>query len=95
MKCEHIGQMRNVKPSGDGCVECQQKGMRWVELRLCQICGHVGCCDSSPGKHATAHYHKTGHPIVRAYRSARDWYWCYVDEDYVEPDRPGAPASAP
>ena len=53
---------------------------RWVHLRLCQECGHVGCCDNSPGKHATKHFHRSGHPLMRSYEPGEDWSWCYVDE---------------
>jgi uncharacterized UBP type Zn finger protein len=90
MTCNHVNQIRDVEPSGPGCVECQRAGQRWVQLRMCQTCGHVGCCDSSPGKHATAHYHETGHPIMRAFHAGPEWYWCYIDEEYVEPHPPGA-----
>ena len=67
-------------PSGDGCVECLASGDRWVHLRLCETCGHVGCCDSSPNKHATAHFHATGHPVMRSVEPGETWGWCYVDE---------------
>ena len=77
--CEHLGEAQEVTPSGDGCVECLQSGGRWVHLRLCEICGHVGCCDSSPNKHATAHFHATGHPLVQSYEPGEDWWWCYSD----------------
>ena len=60
--CEHVVQARNVKPNTpNGCEECLKLGMRWVHLRLCQECGHVGCCDNSVGKHATKHFHATKH----------------------------------
>ena len=63
-----------------GCEECLASGGRWVHLRMCQTCGHIGCCDSSPGRHATAHYHATGHPIIRSTEPGETWSWCYVDE---------------
>jgi uncharacterized UBP type Zn finger protein len=63
-----------------GCEECLATGMRWVHLRMCQTCGHVGCCDNSEGRHATAHHHATGHPIIRSVEPGEDWSWCYVDE---------------
>ena len=63
--CTHLDQANDVTPSGDGCVECLETGDRWVHLRLCMTCGHVGCCDSSPNKHATAHFHSDGHPLVQ------------------------------
>ncbi len=80
-ECTHRDQMQDVTPSGEGCKECLEQGTQWVSLRLCRTCGHVGCCDSSEGKHATQHFKDTGHPIMSAYKSARgDWNWCYIDE---------------
>ena len=64
----------------EGCEECLQLGMRWVHLRMCQTCGHIGCCDNSEGKHATAHFKSIGHPIIRSAQPGEDWSWCYVDE---------------
>ena len=55
-----------------------------VHLRLCQECGHVGCCDNSPGRHATAHFHLAGHPVIRSYEPGEDWYWCYLDQSAFE-----------
>jgi len=82
--CKHLDQIREVTPTTpDGCEECLKTGQKWVHLRLCLTCGHVGCCDSSIGKHATAHYAHTHHPIMQAYKSGDEWRWCYVDEDYV------------
>jgi hypothetical protein len=64
-----------------GCVDCLAQGLRdWVHLRVCQECGHVGCCDNSPGRHATAHFHVAGHPVIRSYEPGEDWYWCYLDQ---------------
>lgn len=63
-----------------GCEECLTAGMQWVHLRMCQTCGHVACCDSSPGRHATGHYEQTGHPIIRSVEPGEHWSWCYVDE---------------
>ncbi len=80
-----------AKPGSPGCRECLQTGGTWVHLRLCLICGHVGCCDSSPNRHATAHFHRTGHPVIRSYEPGEDWGYCYVDAQYLErlPARPG------
>ena len=78
--CSHLDDAQDVKPSGDGCVECLENGGRWVHLRLCEMCGHVGCCDSSPAKHATAHFHETCHPLVQSYEPGEDWWWCYSDD---------------
>jgi hypothetical protein len=63
-----------------GCEECLAEGKQWVHLRMCQTCGHIGCCDNSPGKHATAHSGESGHPIVRSAEPGEDWSWCYVDQ---------------
>ncbi len=78
--CRHLDQVRPVTPSARGCEECLQAGGDWVHLRLCMTCGHVGCCDSSKGKHATGHHRSTTHPIVKSLEPGEDWAWCYVDE---------------
>ena len=78
-----------VEANANGCEECLREGGEWVNLRVCQACGHVGCCDDSPGRHATAHYGATEHPVVRSFEPGQDWYWCYVDEMKFEID--GAP----
>ena len=78
--CTHLDQIAAVAPSGDGCVECLLMGARWLHLRRCAECGHIGCCDSSPNKHATAHFHATQHPLVQSYEPGEDWYYCYVDD---------------
>jgi hypothetical protein len=85
--CTHLDTAAPVNPSGDGCVECLAQGGRWVHQRMCQACGHVGCCDSSPGKHATAHFHANpDHPLVRSFEPGEDWWWCYADEVAFEVD---------
>jgi len=79
--CTHMDTVNEVTPSGPGCEECTRTGGTWLHLRLCMACGHVGCCDSSPGKHATAHYRASpGHPLVRSYEPGEDWWWCYADD---------------
>jgi uncharacterized UBP type Zn finger protein len=78
--CSHLPEVTDVTPSGNGCVDCLAIGARWVHLRLCMTCGHVGCCDSSPNKHATAHFHAVDHPLVQSYEPGEDWWWCYDDE---------------
>lgn len=83
VRCEHVSQIREVKPSAEGCEDCLKTGDQWVHLRVCRTCGHVGCCDSSKNKHATKHFHATGHPIVQSGEEGEDWMWCYEDEDYV------------
>ena len=66
--CTHLDQILDVAPSSTGCEDCLAAGRRdWVHLRVCQQCGHVGCCDNSPGRHATAHFHASGHPIIRSF----------------------------
>ena len=78
--CKHVSEAREVTAHTDGCEECLKLGMEWVHLRACLSCGHVGCCDQSEGKHATGHFHKTAHPIMRSYQPDEDWGWCFVDE---------------
>lgn len=78
--CTHLEQIRDVAPSADGCEECMRIGDRWFHLRMCLICGHMGCCDQSKNKHATAHFHDTGHPMMKSAQPGEDWLWCYVDE---------------
>ena len=78
--CTHLDQAEEVTPSSDGCEDCLRTGGWWVHLRLCLSCGHVGCCDSSPSRHATAHAQETTHPIVRSFEPGEGWRWCYVDE---------------
>lgn len=82
--CEHVNDIHQVTPSGDGCVECLQIGDPWVHLRLCEICGHVGCCDNSKNRHATKHFHQTGHPIIKSFEPGENWGWCYIDEIYLK-----------
>jgi uncharacterized UBP type Zn finger protein len=83
-ECTHLAALpAEVTPSGDGCQECLALGMEWVHLRLCLSCGHVGCCDQSDGKHTTAHFHESGHPVMRSFEPDEDWRWCYIDEVYL------------
>ena len=63
-----------------GCEECLKIGSRWMHLRMCQTCGRILCCDSSPNRHASAHARTIGHPIVRSAEPGEEWSWCYVDE---------------
>jgi uncharacterized UBP type Zn finger protein len=80
--CSHLDSIERVELPAEiaGCEECLAQGMQWVHLRMCQSCGHIGCCDNSEGKHATAHHEQTGHPIIRSAEPGEDWSWCYVDE---------------
>ena len=85
VRCTHLHEIREVTPRTEGCEECLNTGDTWVHLRLCKTCGHVGCCDSSKNKHATRHFHETGHPIVQSFEPGESWMWCYVDQGYVRP----------
>lgn len=78
--CEHVATIQEVTPRTEGCEECLQLGDKWVHLRICLTCGHVGCCDYSKNKHATRHFQETGHPIVRSFEPGESWMWCYVDK---------------
>jgi hypothetical protein len=80
--CSHVDQVQllELPPEIAGCEECLATGGRWVHLRMCQTCGHIGCCDSSPGRHATAHHHATRHPIIRSAEPGEAWSWCFIDE---------------
>ena len=80
--CTHIEQVQVVEPPADveGCEDCLATGGWWVHLRMCEICGKVGCCDSSPNRHATKHAHADDHPIMRSIEPGEDWSWCVKDE---------------
>jgi len=82
--CAHLDTITDVAASDDGCTDCLAIGGRWVHLRRCTECGHVGCCDSSPNTHATKHFHATGHPLVQSFEPGEDWFWCYVDDTFFE-----------
>lgn len=91
--CPHLADVTgDVSPRADGCEECLATGGRWVHLRLCRTCGHVGCCDSSPGRHATGHFQATGHPLVQSYEPGEDWWWCYLDEVAFEVEGASSPS---
>jgi uncharacterized UBP type Zn finger protein len=85
-ECSHLDQVRDVPDSADGCEECLKDGGRWVHLRKCLVCGHIGCCDSSPGRHATRHFRATNHPVMRSREPGEDWGWCYLDEVELGPE---------
>ncbi|HEY2833549.1 MAG TPA: UBP-type zinc finger domain-containing protein [Sporichthyaceae bacterium] len=79
--CTHLETITGAAPSdAAGCHECLKMGGRWVHLRRCAQCGHIGCCDNSPGKHATGHFHDSAHPLIQSFEPGEDWYWCYVDD---------------
>jgi uncharacterized UBP type Zn finger protein len=92
-QCKHLAEVRDVEPkTPDGCEECLASGDEWVHLRLCLEWGHVGCCDDSINRHATKHFHKTKHPIMRSFEPGEDWGFCYVDDVMFEPaPRPETP----
>ena len=78
--CEHLRSANDSPATAKGCQECLVSGDRWVQLRRCLECGHVGCCDSSKNEHATAHFKITAHPVVKTFERGENWKWCYVDE---------------
>jgi uncharacterized UBP type Zn finger protein len=84
--CHHIESVPIPEPEAvtQGCEECLAIGQRWVHLRKCLECGHVGCCDNSIGKHATKHAHETGHNVIRSLERGEQWRYCYADGAYVE-----------
>lgn len=84
-----------IPPSGSGCKECLESGGWWVHLRRCAQCGHIGCCDTSPNQHATAHFHETGHPIVHSFEPGEEWFYDYeTGKAFTGPDL-APPASRP
>jgi uncharacterized UBP type Zn finger protein len=84
-QCQHIQNAGNHEPNTPkGCEECLKNGGWWVHLRLCLDCGHVGCCDNSPNKHATKHFHRSKHPLIQSFEPNESWKWCYVDNLFVE-----------
>jgi len=85
MSCTHTETIdEDVRPNADGCEECLEMGDTWVHLRVCLTCGHVGCCDASKNRHATAHFHETGHPLIQSYEPEETWIWCYPDEELMD-----------
>lgn len=80
-ECEHFEHAREVVPKTKGCEECEKEHLPWVCLGMCLTCGHVGCCDSSVGKHAAMHFKETGHPITKSFQGS-DWRWCYIHNEY-------------
>ncbi|HEY9011143.1 MAG TPA: UBP-type zinc finger domain-containing protein [Devosia sp.] len=89
VSCEHAGDIRDVTPSSpDACETCVALGDTWVHLRVCLVCGHVGCCDNSKNRHARAHFHETGHTVIQSYEPGEDWRYCYADDTMLPPGRP-------
>jgi Zn-finger in ubiquitin-hydrolases and other protein len=85
----------SVPPSGTGCVECEQEAFWWVHLRRCAECGHIGCCDDSIRKHATAHWRASGHTIIRSFEPGESWFWNYETQEYLDGPALVAPVSHP
>jgi uncharacterized UBP type Zn finger protein len=91
--CPHVEQVRAVLPDAFTCSDCLRIRSTWVHLRICMECGHVACCDSSPNQHAQAHFHETGHPIMRSVEPGETWGWCYLDKTLLTAvDEPATPA---
>jgi uncharacterized UBP type Zn finger protein len=80
--CTHLDTITvlELPESTPGCEDCLREGGVWLHLRICLECGHVGCCDDSPNRHATKHYHADNHPLIRSLEPGEDWTWCYIDE---------------
>jgi uncharacterized UBP type Zn finger protein len=83
-RCEHVSEIHDVTPSAEGCEDCLKIGGTWVHLRLCMSCGHVGCCDNSPNRHATKHYNSVKHSIIRSFEPGEVWGYCYPDDLFYE-----------
>ena len=94
--CSHLDQIADVAPDADGvCPDCVAIGGRWVHLRMCRSCGHIGCCDDSPNRHATKHFHATKHPVIEGYDPPEGWAWCFVDEVFIDLDGDVTPQNGP
>ncbi len=87
MACSHKDMIKVTNTSEDVCQDCVEQGSSWVHLRMCMTCGYVGCCDSSPHKHARAHFEESKHPIIRSVEPGEEWRWCYIDEIYFKPSK--------
>jgi Zn-finger in ubiquitin-hydrolases and other protein len=92
---EQTGIDTTVPPSGTGCVECDQVGGWWFHLRRCAQCGHIGCCDSSPARHASGHAAETGHPIIRTFEPYESWFWNYTTSEQFQGPELAPPESHP
>jgi uncharacterized UBP type Zn finger protein len=94
-RCTHAGLIRDdvVPTTADGCEECLRAGSSWVHLRVCLVCGHVGCCDESPNRHARRHFHATGHPVIQSYEISENWRYCFIDDEELPPGRTFRPAA--
>ena len=81
--CPHAAGLKDVEPQGNACQDCLKIGDQWLSLRVCMTCGYVGCCDSSPNRHASRHFQATGHPVVRSGEPGERWAWCYLDSTFL------------
>ena len=84
-RCEHFGDIQDVRARTNGCEECMALGSKWNELRVCLSCGHVGCCEDSRHAHALAHFNATGHPMIASFEHGESWGWCYIHRRYFDP----------
>ena len=86
-RCTHQGLIDEavVPSTADACEDCLRMGGRWVHLRVCLVCGHVGCCDESPNRHARRHFHDTGHPVIQSYEIGENWRYCFIDDEDLPP----------
>jgi CPA2 family monovalent cation:H+ antiporter-2 len=84
MDCPHLADIVVTEPTVDVCAQCVESGDVWPALRMCLVCGNVGCCDTSKNRHAQAHYEETGHPLMRSIRMDEGWMWCYEDNAFFE-----------
>ena len=86
MPCTHLDHVHvtELPEAVDGCEDCLASGGQWVHLRICLECGHVGCCDSSPNRHATKHFQATRHPVIKSFEPGEEWGYCYADDLFVE-----------
>ena len=89
MMCQHLKNPRVVTARSVGCEECEKSGDSWVHLRICLTCGHVGCCDDSPNRHARAHARATGHPVIASFEPGEHWAYCYRDDMFFKRLPPG------
>ena len=80
LECNHLMEVQFTKPNKNVCEECVRTGDRWIHLRMCLTCGHVGCCDSSKNKHARKHFQRVSHPLIRSIEPGEGWVWCYIDQ---------------
>jgi uncharacterized UBP type Zn finger protein len=90
IECPHLDRIRVTSPDKHVCEDCVNTGDSWVQLRMCLECGHVGCCDSSKNRHATRHFHQTGHALIRSIEPGEGWVWCYLDQAAIGEFAPGS-----